>query len=154
MRTLIASDGQLFQSNRKPALALFVIFNGIWAIYVLTYTWIAGQWPSYKGLYDWQKVVFIVLFPISAGFTEELFWRGFIITQLEAAGQNPRRAILFSAIGFSLVHGVFFPDKLVVTFLLGLVAGFYFVHERRLLPLMLIHTFMDIWSYGLSLFAV
>jgi hypothetical protein len=38
MRTLIASDGQLFQSNRKPALALFVIFNGIWAIYVLTYT--------------------------------------------------------------------------------------------------------------------
>jgi len=47
-----------------------------------------------------------------------LFWRGFIVNQLEAAGQSSQRAILFSAIGFSLVHGIFLPDKLISTFLL------------------------------------
>jgi len=94
------------------------------------------------------------LFPISAGFTEELFWRGFIITQIEAAGGSPRRAILFSSLGFALVHGVFLPDKLLSTFLIGLVAGVYYMRERKLIPLMAAHAIMDIWSYGLSLFAI
>jgi membrane protease YdiL (CAAX protease family) len=152
--TLIASDGLPFRFNWKPALSMFLAFNGIWAIYILLYAWVAGQWPSYGGLLTWQKILFIVLLPVSAGFTEELFWRGFIITQLEAAGQNPRRAILFSALGFSLVHGIFFPDKLLATFILGLVAGAYYVRERKLAPLMITHALMDIWSYGLSLFVM
>lgn len=149
---LIAADGNLFGFNWIPTLILFLTFNAIWVIYVLAYTGIAGQWPSYGGLQVWQKIIFITLFPISAGFTEELFWRGFIINQLEVVGQTSWRATLFSAIGFSLVHGIFFPDKLVATFLIGLIAGNYYTHERKLLPLMLTHIFMDTWSYGLSLF--
>jgi membrane protease YdiL (CAAX protease family) len=154
VRTLITPDGSPFRFHWKPALWMFLAFNGIWAIYILLYAWVAGQWPSYGNLFTWQKILFIVLLPISAGFTEELFWRGFIITQLEAAGQSPRRAILFSALGFSLVHGIFFPDKLLATFLLGLVAGAYYVRERKLIPLMATHALMDIWSYGLSLFVM
>jgi len=150
---LIAVDGLLFKFSWMPALLMFVVFNGIWILYVVLYAWLMGQWPSYGGLEAWQKIIFIGLFPISAGFTEELFWRGFIITQIESVGQSSKRAILFSAIGFALVHGVFFPDKLASTILLGLVAGSYYVRERKLLPLMLTHAFMDIWSYGLSLFA-
>jgi membrane protease YdiL (CAAX protease family) len=153
VRDLIAVDGNPCRFNWKPALILFLVFNSIWVIYVNAYAWLAGQWPSYSGLEMWQKIIFIGLFPISAGFTEELFWRGFIITQLEAVRQSSKRAILFSAIGFALVHGIFFPDRLASTFLLGLVAGSYYVRERKLLPLMLTHAFMDIWSYGLSLFA-
>jgi len=152
--TLIAPDGLPFRFHWKPALLMFLALNGIWAIYILLYTWVAGQWPSYGNLFTWQKILFIALFPISAGFTEELFWRGFIITQLEAAGQIPRRAILFSTLGFSLIHGIFFPDKLLATFILGLVAGAYYVRERRLVPLMVAHALMDIWSYGLSLFVM
>jgi membrane protease YdiL (CAAX protease family) len=132
---------------------LFVVFNGIWAIYILTYEWLGSGWPSYCSFQSWQKIVFIGLFPVSAGFTEELYWRGFIITELEAAGQSSKRANLFSAAGFSLVHGIFFPDKLLVTFLLGLVTGIYYTRERKLFPVMFTHTFADIWSYGLSLFA-
>ena len=154
VRTLIAPDGLPFRVQWKPALLMFLAFNGIWVVYILLYTWFAGQWPSYGGLFTWQKVVFIGLFPISAGFTEELFWRGFVITQMEAARQSPRRATLFSALGFSLVHGIFFPDKLLATFVLGLVAGAYYVRERKLAPLMATHALMDIWSYGLSLFVM
>lgn len=153
VRDLIAVDGNPLRFNWKPALILFLVFNSIWVIYVNAYAWLTGQWPSYSGLEMWQKIIFIGLFPISAGFTEELFWRGFVITQIESAGQPSKQAILFSAIGFALVHGIFFPDKLASTFLLGLVAGCYYTRERKLLPLMLTHAFMDIWSYGLSLFA-
>jgi membrane protease YdiL (CAAX protease family) len=153
IRSLIAGDGEIFKFSWKPVLVLFVVFNGIWVIYILAYEWLAGGWPSYTGFQDWQKAVFIVLFPISAGFTEELYWRGFLITELEAAGQTSKRAIFYSAAGFSLVHGVFFLDKLLVTFLLGLVAGIYYTRERKLLPLMFTHAFADIWSYGISLFA-
>lgn len=152
IRSLIAADGNVFKFKWKPALAVFVVFNGIWVIYLLAYEWLAGGWPSYSGFPAWQKIMFIGLFPISAGFTEELYWRGFVITELETAGQSSRRAILFSALGFSLVHGVFMPDKLLVTFLLGLVAGIYYTRERKLLPLMCTHAFADIWSYGISLF--
>jgi len=154
VRDLIAADGKPFRCNWKPALLMFVAFNGIWILYIVLYIWVAGQWASYGGLGIWQKIIFIGLFPISAGFTEELFWRGFIITQMESAGQTLKRAILISALGFALVHGIFLPDKLISTFLLGLVAGVYYVRQRKLLPLMLTHAFMDIWSYGLSLFAV
>ena len=153
IRNLFARDGTVFKFNWKPALAMFVVFNGIWVIYLLAYELLAGGWPSYSGFQDWQKIIFIAVFPISAGFTEELYWRGFLITELEAAGQTPQSAILFSAIGFSLVHGIFLPDKLLVTFFLGLVTGFYYSRERKLFSLMLTHVFADIWSYGLSLFA-
>ena len=152
VRDLIAADGYPFRFNWKPALLMFVVFNGIWILYVALYVSLTGQWPSYGKLEAWQKIIFIGLFPISAGFTEELFWRGFIITQVESVGRSSRQAIMFSAVGFALVHGVFLPDKLISTFLLGLIAGYYYTNERRLIPLMMTHAFMDIWSYGLSLF--
>lgn len=152
VRRLFAADGKIFRFRWKPALAMFVLFNGIWMIYLLAYEWLAGGWPSYSSFQGWQKIIFIMLFPISAGFTEELYWRGFLITEMEAAGQTSTRAVLLAAAGFSLVHGVFFPDKLLVTYLLALVAGFYYTRERKLLPLMFSHAFTDIWSYGISLF--
>jgi membrane protease YdiL (CAAX protease family) len=154
VRDLMAADGNPFTFNWKPALLMFIAFNAIWILYIVLYAGVTGQWPSYGGLATWQKIVFIGLFPISAGVTEELYWRGFVITQIESDGQTTKRAILFSALGFALVHGVFMPDKLISTFLVGLVAGIYYTRERKLLPLMLIHAFMDFWSYGLSLFVV
>lgn len=64
--TLLTADGSLFQFNWKPVLLMFIVLNGIWVIYVLAYTRITAQWPSYSSLYDWQEIVFIGLFPISA----------------------------------------------------------------------------------------
>ena len=153
VRGLFAGNGETLRFRWKPALAMFVLFNGIWVIYLLAYEWLAGRWPSYSSFQDWQKSMFIGLFPISAGFTEELYWRGFLITEMEAGGQTSTRVVVLAAAGFSLVHGVFFPDKLLVTFLLGLVAGFYYIREKKLIPLMVTHAFIDIWSYGISLFA-
>jgi membrane protease YdiL (CAAX protease family) len=86
----------------------------------------------------------------TAGFTEELIWRGYIITELEARGRGMWSAIVLAAISFALIHGIYFPVKLLVTFLLGIVAGYYYFRERKLIPLMLIHFIADLWSYGVT----
>jgi len=149
---LLAPGGRIFQFEWKPDILLFIAFNLIFALYIAGYILLTGQWPSYRGLDDWQRIIFIVLFPILAGFAEELFWRGFIIRRLQSQGHTARRAIMFSAIGFALIHGVYMPDKLLITFLIGLLNGFYYVREQRLVPLMFAHAFVDTWTFGLSLF--
>jgi hypothetical protein len=46
--------------------------------------------------------------------------RNSCFTRLEVRGQSRRSAILLSAVSFALIHE-FLPDKLLVTFLLGIV---------------------------------
>jgi membrane protease YdiL (CAAX protease family) len=46
--------------------------------------------------------------------------------------------------------GVFLPDKLLLAFLIGIIAGSYYVRERNLLPLMITHFVADVWTFGLS----
>jgi membrane protease YdiL (CAAX protease family) len=43
----------------------------------------------------------------------------------------------------------FFPDKLAIIFLFGLIAGWYYYRERNLAPLMVTHALPDLWSVGL-----
>jgi len=59
-------------------------------------------------------------------------------------------AIVLSAISFATIHGIFLVDKLVLTFILGLGTGLYYVRERNLIPLMFGHFVADLWTYGLS----
>ena len=99
-----------------------------------------------EGLDTWQKIVMLTFLPLTAGFCEELIWRGYIFTQLETRGYGLAKAIVFSAISFALLHGVWLPDKLLTTFCFGIVAGFYYARERTLVPLMIAHIVMDVWS--------
>lgn len=55
-----------------------------------------------------------------------------------------------TAVSFALIHGIWLSDKLPATFLIGLVASFYYAREHNLVPLMTAHMFMDVWSFGLS----
>ncbi|MBN2146895.1 MAG: CPBP family intramembrane metalloprotease, partial [Anaerolineales bacterium] len=60
--------------------------------------------------------------------------------------------VLLSSLSFAAIHGVFLPDKLLVTFLLGIISTVYYLKERNLAPLMLTHWFVDMWSFGLFMF--
>ena len=108
------------------------------------------QLVGMEGLDMWRKIVMLTVLPFTAGFCEELIWRGYIFTQLEARGYGLAKAIVFSAISFALIHGITLPDKLLTTFLFGIVAGLYYARERNLIPLMIAHIVMDVWSFGLS----
>ena len=149
--SLIAADGAPWRFKWTPAVLVFVAFNVLFGAYVAVYKWVLGGWPAYGDWTTWQRVFMIGFVPVTAGFCEELIWRGYIITRLEARGRGRWSAVLLSAVSFALIHG-FLPGKLLVTFLLGVVGGFYYTRERNLVPLMLAHLVVDVWSFGLSAF--
>ena len=133
------------------AIFVFVLLNVLFQGYIimsLTY----GRIPQMTNLHPLQIVFLIALVPITAGFTEELIWRGYFIDKLLASGRSETKAIVYSAISFALIHGFFLFDKILVTFFFGIIAGFYYVRERNLLVLILAHVAVDVISYALIIF--
>jgi len=151
VRSLFSSTGNLFEFRWVPAILLFIICNGIFIGYIL---YLISRMPdlTYRDMSTPQIILFLLLTPLTAAFTEEIIWRGHIITGFELRGRNSWIALLISSTSFALIHGVFFPDKLLVTFLIGIVTGIYYIRERNLFPIMFTHWVMDVWSFGIFLF--
>ena len=151
VRSLFSSTGNPLKFRWGPAILLFIFVNGIFTGYIL---YLISSMPdlSYRDMSPLQVITFLLITPVTAAFTEELIWRGHIISGLELRGNNSWTSLLISAISFALIHGVFFPDKLLVTFLIGIVTGIYYVRERTLLPIMSIHWLVDVWSFSIFLF--
>ncbi len=81
---------------------------------------------------------------LSAGFCEELVYRGFAISALCARGWSAWLAVALSTVSWVLVHGVggvlmFFPH-----FMVGLLFAGLFVWLRSLAPVMFVHTLVDL----------
>jgi membrane protease YdiL (CAAX protease family) len=151
VRSLFSSTDNPLKFRWVPAILLFVFSNGIFIGYIL---YLISSMPdlTYRDMTPLQIILFLLLTPITAAFTEELIWRGHIISGFELRGNNSWVALLISSTSFALIHGVFFPDKLLATFLIGIVTGIYYVRERTLLPIMFTHWLMDVWSFGIFLF--
>ena len=82
--------------NLIPAVLVFVLLNVFFSTYMvvsLTY----GRIPAMSDLNPLQILFFIVLVPITAGFTEELIWRGYFIDKLLATGSSEKRGIIYSS---------------------------------------------------------
>ena len=152
---LIAPRGYPLRFRRGPAILFFLLLNGIFAVYLvlanLVYPNLAS---SYQGVAITWRCLSILLIPLTAAFCEELTWRGYILSSLEQRGYPPWRVILISATSFALIHGIFLPDKLIVTFIIGVAAGWYYLRERNLLVLMFSHWVLDLWSFGLFMFVL
>ena len=138
------------ESRWIPAILVFFSLNVLFVVYML-YPLIPI--PPMSDLSLLQLFFFLVLDPITAAFVEELIWRGYFIEKLLAKGYNEWKTILFSSVSFAFIHGFFIPDKLVVTFLIGLIAGIYYVRERNLVVLMGTHLTFDIIGFALKIFA-
>jgi len=131
-----------------PAFLVFVSLNALFTLNIL-YPLIPI--PPMKDLNSFQLLFFLMLSPITAGFVEELIWRGYFIKKLLAKGYNKWKTILFSSVSFAFIHGFFIPDKLIVTFLLGLIARIYYVRERNLVVLMGAHLMFDVIAFALKI---
>jgi membrane protease YdiL (CAAX protease family) len=131
---------------------VFVALNAVFGIYT-AYLWRTGTMRTYHGLSPWQIVFLLSVTPLTAGLVEECIWRGYIIPSVETRGRARWAAILLSSISFALIHGVFLPIRLLVTFVWGVIAGFYYTRERTLVPLIVTHVVVDVWSFGLLLIA-
>jgi membrane protease YdiL (CAAX protease family) len=138
--------------NLISAVLVFVLLSVFFTAYMivsLTY----GRIPPMNDLNPLQILFFVIFVPITAGFTEELIWRGYFIDKLLATGSSEKRAVIYSSISFAFIHGFWLIDKLVVTFLFGTIAGLYYARERNLLVLIVAHVVVDVIGYALTIFA-
>jgi len=151
IRFLFSREGNPLRFRWGAAILMFIAVNAIWLVYIVL---LARQMPelSYRDLKGWPIFLLLLLTPATAAFTEELIWRGHILTGFDLRGKKPWAALAISSVSFALIHGVFFPDKLLFTFLIGLILGFYYQKEQVLLPLMITHWIMDLWSFGIFYF--
>jgi len=131
IRYLFSHTANLFEFRWLPAILIFLLFNAVFIGYLL-YLIVKMPDLSYRDMSPVQIGLFMFFTPLTAAFTEELIWRGHILSNLELEEKKPWVALLISAISFALIHGVFLPDKLVVTFLIGLLAGGYLPARTKL----------------------
>jgi membrane protease YdiL (CAAX protease family) len=150
LMTLIAPEG-LRTLKWVPAVGIFLLMNLISVAYVLFVRFL-GIWPTVDGMAVWQKIAIIAAVVLVEPFCEELIWRGYLITRLVQGGRKPWTAISLAALSFALLHGVFFPDKLVAEFLIGATNGWYYVRQRNLIPLMIAHAVVNLWSFSVFFF--
>jgi len=135
-----------------PAILVFVSLNALFTAYmVLALTYVRIQ--PWRNLNAFQLVYFVAAQPLTAGFVEELIWRGYFVEKLLRIGNSEWRSIIFSSISFAFIHGFWVVDKLAVTFLFGIVAGAYYVRERNLVVLMVTHVTLDIIAFALAFLA-
>jgi membrane protease YdiL (CAAX protease family) len=90
-----------------------------------------------------QQGVWIVT-SLSAGFCEELVYRGFGITVLRARGWRFGLPVVLPTISWVLVHGVGGVLMFVPHFVVGLFFAGLFLWRRRLAPVMFVHTLVDL----------
>ena len=148
LRAVLWPSGKPLQFRWGPALAMGLGINVLFAGYFWVAFRIYGDFSaSYHGFPWWGQVFQVVLLPLTAAFCEELIWRGYLLTQLQLRGYQAWKAILLMSLSFSLIHGVFLVDKLVVTFIVGLMTGWYYWKERNLLPVMAAHWILDVWGF-------
>ncbi|MDB5032475.1 type II CAAX endopeptidase family protein [Mucilaginibacter sp.] len=88
----------------------------------------------------------IAFISITAGVTEEIIFRGYILTRLSLLFKNQYIPIVISALLFSGMHYTYnSPREFVFTFLGGTIMAVHYNRYGNLKPLIIAHTLID-WA--------
>lgn len=91
-----------------------------------------------------EQRVFWIALSLSAGFCEEIVYRGFLIRALQGQGMPLLGAVALSSIAFATIHGLWSWEYFGATALAGGLFAALFLATRRLLPVILIHASIDL----------
>lgn len=94
-------------------------------------------------LQDSKTLVLFVV--ITAGFTEEIIFRGYIQPRLEALLKNPYISIFITSAMFGLLHfGYGTIGNMTGPFFIGLIFSIYYWKYRNIKVLIICHTLIDL----------
>lgn len=94
--------------------------------------------PNFFPRTTFQRLFFI-LSVFTAGFCEEIIYRGFAITKLKELGLNKWIALIPSGITFVFIHGIIGFSQFWMYFIPALIFGVIFILSKRLLPSIIVH---------------
>jgi membrane protease YdiL (CAAX protease family) len=102
----------------------------------------------------WWRVPVLVLAAFENGFLEEVLVVGYLLTRLEQLGVRPWKAIAISSVlrgSYHLYQGF---GGFLGNAVMGVVFALWFRRTRRLWPLVVAHTLLDVFAFvGYSLLA-
>lgn len=129
------------------ALVRFTVFLFVVSAYCTLLITFFGS----RELADWQYAQIhlgigrwgVLFTAISAGFCEEVIFRGYLITGLKRAKQKAAVAIILSTLSFVFMHGVLPIPFFIIFFLLGVVIALIYHLTSNLWWSIYVHALWD-----------
>jgi len=92
--------------------------------------------------------VLLVFGSISAGITEELYCRGYMLSRLSLFFKNKYIPVIISALMFSCAHlGYKNLREIIYTFLFGMIFGYHYQKYRNIKVLIILHVAIDLFAF-------
>jgi uncharacterized protein len=95
----------------------------------------------------WYRYPVLVLSAIQNGVLEEIVMIGYLLTRLRQLRWPPWRAVLLSAVIRGSYHTYQGIGGFLGNFVMGAIFGWWFTRTRRVLPLVIAHSILDIVSF-------
>ncbi|MGE5675037.1 MAG: lysostaphin resistance A-like protein [Mycobacterium leprae] len=113
---------------------------------------VAALFRSFGNYTGSEFVLLALVVALAAGVSEELLFRGYLMTRLERARVPGWACVGISALVFGLVHvnGYGILPALSKAIWMGIPAGLYFWRRRNLGPLIIAHTLIDFLGFLLT----
>jgi uncharacterized protein len=92
------------------------------------------------------EVVLWIATSLSAGFCEEVAFRGYFQRQFEAMTGSPSAGVILQGILFGISHGYQGLQAIVMIILFGLLYGILALWRKSLRPGMILHAWSDIYA--------
>lgn len=141
-------------------LSLIVITAAVWMGMVIAHLiiFIAIHHPESSTVFKQVIRVFktsptlVVYTVVTAGVTEELIIRGYLLPRLEALLKSPLLAIILSSLIFALAHvGYGTIINVAVPFVIGLALAFYYWYYRNIKVAIVWHVLWDLMVIFLAM---
>jgi len=127
--------------------AALIGIPGLALIYLARKAGINAQLDA-SGIADvWYRYPILVLNAIQNGVLEEIVMIGYLLTRLRELNWSPVRAVLLSAVIRGSYHTYQGIGGFLGNFVMGLIFGWWFTRTRRVLPLVIAHSILDIVSF-------
>jgi membrane protease YdiL (CAAX protease family) len=89
-----------------------------------------------------QAMIFFIA--LTAGVTEELIFRGYLLTRLSQLLKNNAAAIIVSSLLFAVLHYKYGSlRELIFTFLIGVLFSIYYIKYRNIKAIIVTHFLID-----------
>jgi membrane protease YdiL (CAAX protease family) len=135
------------ESLQGVGFAALIGIPGLLLIYLARKAGVNAQLEA-SGIADvWYRYPVLVLSAIQNGILEEIVMIGYLLTRFRELNWSPVRAVLVSALIRGSYHTYQGIGGFLGNFVMGLIFGWWFTRTRRVLPLVIAHSILDILSF-------